>query len=53
MTTRFSDEIDNRIRDALSAGRKLDAMRMYCEATGASLSDAKAFVEAGKVSGTV
>ena len=45
MTNRFSDEIDNRIRDALSAGRKLDAMRMYCEATGASLSDAKAFVE--------
>ena len=45
MTNRFSDEFDNRIRDALSAGRKLDAMRMYCEATGASLSDAKAFVE--------
>ena len=45
MTNRFSDEFDNRIRDALSAGRKLDAMRMYCEATGATLSDAKVFVE--------
>ena len=45
MANPLSDEADSRIRNALSAGRKLDAMRMYCEATGATLSDAKVFVE--------
>jgi hypothetical protein len=41
-----------RIEDALSAGRKIEAVRWYREATGASLADAKAFIdqlEAGSV----
>jgi hypothetical protein len=33
------------IREALHAGRKLDAIRLYREATGASLADAKALID--------
>jgi hypothetical protein len=39
------DGTDARIRDALSGDRKLEAVRLYREATGASLADAKAYID--------
>jgi hypothetical protein len=48
----LSDAILAELRAALEAGRKLDAVKQYREATGAGLAEAKAFVdqlEAGAV----
>ena len=45
MINPLPDKTAASIRNALNAGRKLDAIRLYCEATGASLADAKAFVD--------
>lgn len=45
MSNSLLDKTIARIREALRAGRLLDAVRLYREATGASLVDAKAFVD--------
>lgn len=45
MSDSIPDENSARIREALRAGRLLDAVRLYREATGASLVEAKAFVD--------
>ena len=41
-----SPEEVQEIADALASGRKIEAIKMYREATGAGLAEAKAFVEA-------
>jgi hypothetical protein len=46
MTGPLSDDDVARINDALFAGRKIDAIKIYRECTGAGLKDAKDFVEA-------
>jgi ribosomal protein L7/L12 len=45
MPNPLPDETAASIRDKLSAGRKLDAVRPYREATGAGLAEAAAFVD--------
>lgn len=45
MPNRLPDETAASIHTALSAGRKLDAIRLYREATGVGLAEAAAFVE--------
>jgi len=45
LTDEFSDAQHQAIMSALFEGRKIDAIKHYREATGASLVDAKAFVE--------
>lgn len=45
MINPLPDETAASIRNALTAGRKLDAVRLYREATGAGLAEAKAFVD--------
>lgn len=41
-----SPEEVQQIADALASGRKIEAIKMYREATGAGLAEAKDFVEA-------
>jgi hypothetical protein len=38
-------EVDPKIVDLITAGKKIEAIKLYREQTGASLSDAKAYVE--------
>ena len=45
MSDSLSDETIDRIRAALFAGRKIEAIKLYREATGADLRDAKDTVE--------
>ena len=45
MTSATPEELLARIQAALFAGQKIEAIRLYREATGASLSEAKARVE--------
>lgn len=46
MAEQPSQEQINSIADALAAGRKLDAIKIYREATGKGLKDAKDFIDA-------
>lgn len=41
----LSPEVLNQIEDALSDGQKIEAIKIYREATGAGLAEAKLFVE--------
>jgi ribosomal protein L7/L12 len=45
MPNRISNETLEAIRSALAAGRKIDAIKLYREASGAGLAEAKNFVE--------
>ena len=44
--TNLSDDVRNQIIDALRSGQKISAIKLYREATGADLKEAKDFVEA-------
>ena len=41
-----TDEQMHRIKDALAARRKIEAIKIYREATGQGLTEAKAFIDA-------
>jgi len=41
----LSDETRDKILDALAAGRKIEAIKLYREATGQGLAEAKGFIE--------
>lgn len=42
----IEEELDGRLRDLLAKGRKIDAIKLYREQTGASLKEAKEAIEA-------
>ncbi len=46
MSSPISDEEMEQVRAAIFAGRKIEAIKLYREASGAGLKDAKDFVEA-------
>ena len=46
MSDSISDDDVERIRTAIFAGRKIDAIKLYRECTGKGLKEAKDFVEA-------
>jgi ribosomal protein L7/L12 len=46
MAKRIADNELERVRAAMSAGRKIEAIKLYRQASGAGLADAKRFVEA-------
>lgn len=45
MTNKFSDSQHQAIMSALFEGRKIEAIKLYREATGVGLAEAKSFVE--------
>jgi len=46
MSKQFSDETNNRIAESIYEGRIIGAIKIYREATGCSLIEAKNFIEA-------
>jgi ribosomal protein L7/L12 len=49
MSRPLSDEEVERIRTAIFAGRKIEAIKLYREAVGVGLKDAKDYIEALEV----
>ena len=46
MASELTPEQNERIREALAEGRKIEAIKVYREATGCGLREAKEFIEA-------
>ncbi len=51
LNTDSTDALTEGVADALRAGKKIEAIRLYREATGVGLADAKAAVESAQADG--